>query len=173
MFEVLLFYLDLELQTLPRVGKNKSLVLRSDNSEWNCLTQNAFLWLHKNCIHQLFLSYHVSIKDSYHLIFTWLSRSHSVCSLLSIGQVENRQQLPRHLRQRKSVSASCLLLKSPHFVYSETATSAEFKIIANSFFLYTTTKSNGVYNHFHNILRLFDMLPNFPFTASETMRDYY
>ena len=26
------------------------------------------------------------------------------------------------------------------------------------------------YNHFHNILRLFDVLPNFPFTTSETMR---
>ena len=25
------------------------------------------------------------------------------------------------------------------------------------------------YNQFHNILRLFDVLPNFPFTASETM----
>ena len=30
-----------------------------------------------------------------------------------------------------------------------------------------------IYNHFHNILRLFDVLPNFPFTTSETMRDYY
>ena len=28
-------------------------------------------------------------------------------------------------------------------------------------------------NHFHNILKLFDVLPNFPFTTSETMRDYY
>ena len=28
-------------------------------------------------------------------------------------------------------------------------------------------------NIFHNILRHFDILPNFPFTASETMRDYY
>ena len=28
------------------------------------------------------------------------------------------------------------------------------------------------YNHFR-ILRLFDVLPNFPFTTSETMRDYY
>ena len=28
------------------------------------------------------------------------------------------------------------------------------------------------YNHFHNILRLFDVLTNFPFTASETMRNY-
>ena len=27
-------------------------------------------------------------------------------------------------------------------------------------------------NNFHNILRLFDVLPNFPFTRSETMRDY-
>ena len=29
------------------------------------------------------------------------------------------------------------------------------------------------YNHFHNILRLFDVLQNFPFITSETMRDYY
>ena len=28
------------------------------------------------------------------------------------------------------------------------------------------------YNHFH-ILTLFDVLPNFLFTTSETMRDYY
>ena len=28
-------------------------------------------------------------------------------------------------------------------------------------------------NNFHNILRLFDVLPNFPFTTSEAMRDYY
>ena len=28
-------------------------------------------------------------------------------------------------------------------------------------------------NHFHNIFRLFDVLPNFPFTTSETMRDCY
>ena len=29
------------------------------------------------------------------------------------------------------------------------------------------------HNRFHNILRLFDILPNFLFTTSETMRDYY
>ena len=29
------------------------------------------------------------------------------------------------------------------------------------------------YNHFHNILRLFDVLSNFLFTTSEMMRDYY
>ena len=29
------------------------------------------------------------------------------------------------------------------------------------------------YNPFHNILRLFDILTNFPFTSSETMGDYY
>ena len=29
-----------------------------------------------------------------------------------------------------------------------------------------------IYNHFHNILRLFDVLPNFPFTTSERMGDY-
>ena len=31
----------------------------------------------------------------------------------------------------------------------------------------------GNYNHFHNILGLFDVLPNFPFTTRKTMRDYY
>ena len=30
-----------------------------------------------------------------------------------------------------------------------------------------------IYNQFHNILRLFDVLPNFRFTTSETMHDYY
>ena len=28
-------------------------------------------------------------------------------------------------------------------------------------------------NKFHNVFRLFDVLSNFPFTASETMGDYY
>ena len=31
----------------------------------------------------------------------------------------------------------------------------------------------STYNHFHNILRLTNVLPNFLFTTSETMRDYY
>ena len=30
-----------------------------------------------------------------------------------------------------------------------------------------------IHNQFHNSLRLFDVLPNFPFTTSETMGDYY
>ena len=34
-------------------------------------------------------------------------------------------------------------------------------------------KEKFSYNHFHNILRLFDVLTSFPFTTSETMRDYY
>ena len=28
-------------------------------------------------------------------------------------------------------------------------------------------------NHFHNILRLFDVLPNFAYTTSKTTVDYY
>ena len=34
-------------------------------------------------------------------------------------------------------------------------------------------KNRPTYNYFQNILRLFDVLSNFPFTTSETMRDYY
>ena len=29
------------------------------------------------------------------------------------------------------------------------------------------------YNHGHNIMRIFDVLPNFPFTTSETKPDYW
>ena len=36
-----------------------------------------------------------------------------------------------------------------------------------------TIISMTTYNHFYNILRLFGVLPNFPFTTSETMSDYY
>ena len=35
------------------------------------------------------------------------------------------------------------------------------------------TSEHWSYNYFHNILRLFDALPNVPFTTSEMMRDYY
>ena len=34
-------------------------------------------------------------------------------------------------------------------------------------------KKNCEDKHFHNILRLFDALPNFSSTKSETMRNYY
>ena len=34
-------------------------------------------------------------------------------------------------------------------------------------------KSYKYINQFHNILRLLDVLPNFPSTTSETMGDYY
>ena len=34
-------------------------------------------------------------------------------------------------------------------------------------------KNTSAYNHFYNILRLFDVLSNFPFTTNEMMHDYY
>ena len=46
------------------------------------------------------------------------------------------------------------------------AKEAQFPV-PSSFF-----KGFQTYNHFHNILRLFYILPNFPFTTSETKRDY-
>ena len=33
-------------------------------------------------------------------------------------------------------------------------------------------KENFKHSHFHNILRIFDVLPNFAFATSETKRDY-
>ena len=45
--------------------------------------------------------------------------------------------------------------------------------IANPVRYPSLTRFYRTFNHFHNILRLFDVLPNFPFTTSETMRDYH
>ena len=36
----------------------------------------------------------------------------------------------------------------------------------------STTYYHGIYNHGHNILRTFDVLPNFSLTTSETKSDY-
>ena len=46
---------------------------------------------------------------------------------------------------------------------------------ANERILFMEDSLNGLflYNRFHNILRLFDVLINFPFTTGETMCDYY
>ena len=40
-------------------------------------------------------------------------------------------------------------------------------------YLFSIFTLSWFYNHFHNILRLFDVLPNFLFTKSETICDYY
>ena len=41
------------------------------------------------------------------------------------------------------------------------------------FAMISKKKKKYSYNQFHNILRLFDVLPNFSFTTSETIDDYY
>ena len=46
-------------------------------------------------------------------------------------------------------------------------------IFNNQIFYYDIkSKKNIADNHVHNILRLFDVLPNFIFTTSETKHDY-
>ena len=56
------------------------------------------------------------------------------------------------------------------------------KYARKGYFQLKTKKVNSIiefrifergYNHFHNILRLFVVLPNFLFTIGETMRNYY
>ena len=43
----------------------------------------------------------------------------------------------------------------------------------NYFGLFLGKNGLDTYNHFHNNLRLFDVLRNFSFITSETMCDYY
>ena len=54
-----------------------------------------------------------------------------------------------------------------------TSVFTEFQIginISRMFLLCVQTELN--YSHGHNIMRIFDVLPNFPFTTSETKLDY-
>ena len=46
-------------------------------------------------------------------------------------------------------------------------------ICENSYRVLAAHRRCFIYNHFHNILRLFDVLTNLPFTTSEAMRDYF
>ena len=48
----------------------------------------------------------------------------------------------------------------------------EDRIFNAHLFLTLNNFEKVTYNHLHNILGLFDVLPNFPFTTSETMRKY-
>ena len=59
------------------------------------------------------------------------------------------------------------LHKNPSLYFEEHCTKTFHLLWLASFSLKQT------YNHFHNILRLFDVLPNFSFATSETMHDYY
>ena len=45
--------------------------------------------------------------------------------------------------------------------------------VFNKFIKTQKANENFADNHFHNILRLFDILPNFLFTTSEKMRNDY
>ena len=46
-----------------------------------------------------------------------------------------------------------------------------FDVLSESLFGFVSY--SVFYNQLHNILRLFDVLPNFPFTTSETIGDCY
>ena len=51
---------------------------------------------------------------------------------------------------------------------TEKSSTRQRKILAHTY----RVKNIVSYNHGHNILRFFDVLPNFPFTTIETKHDY-
>ena len=56
------------------------------------------------------------------------------------------------------------------FVHAHSLSTRQFNATAH-FTNQRAVPEEVSYNHFHNILRLFDLLPNFPFTTNETMGD--
>ena len=70
-----------------------------------------------------------------------------------------------------------------YFIYEFLLDSPLTKLFLENKFSWTTSNKNKLihsfetssefHSHFHNILRLFGVLPNFLFTKSETMHDNY
>ena len=71
--------------------------------------------------------------------------------------------------KKSSVKDHCIL--SGHVCSFEDFTVLDYK--SHKFKVLIKESLLVNYNQFHNILRLFDVLPNFPFTTSQTMGDYY
>ena len=84
--------------------------------------------------------------------------------------LENEEQKHRNLITSGAKKAFQMKLKSFFIIFEEHYV-GETEILAG-----TRCEKNSIrfssYNLGHNILRLFDILPNFPFIASETNRDY-
>ena len=76
----------------------------------------------------------------------------------------------RQIRPRGSKNMT-LNLRIFLLVYSNTNLSAVVFQLTSRTFQYVSLilKESFTYNHFHNISRLFDVLPNFLFPANETM----
>ena len=68
-----------------------------------------------------------------------------------------------------SLSHTCTVVHSKLMVGYSYAAKIALKILIHRDFL----PSFFLYNHFHKILRLFDVLLSFLFTTSETIPDYY
>ena len=60
---------------------------------------------------------------------------------------------------------------NPEAYLEPSQTSTMKPICENSYRVLAAHRRCFICNHFHNILRLFDVLTNFPFTTNETMRD--
>ena len=76
----------------------------------------------------------------------------------------------------QSVSYRCFILtyfnisRSRSQLLCQINVSKDFANFTKKIFVEVLFKKLQAYNHFPNILRLFDVLPNFPFTTSETMK---
>ena len=103
---------------------------------------------HSNWLSFLELQYSLLLKQ---LVKWHASKVTSLCFHLSIHPLE----------ARKSVNSTLL---------------ARPRVFSLILFLFTgmlSKRRSLNHSHFHNTLRLFYVLPNFNFTESETMRDYY
>ena len=131
-------------------GFRKTLVNRNGLGRWVCssLYQSSIL--------------HIFFKYYFHpLTQRWLSRIRTVYF----------KKISWFLQLLKSnASNDCFFLKKNWQEMTSKKVFIGIRIIACFLLKYPQTP---IYNQFHNILRLLDILPNFPFTTSEMMCDHY
>ena len=152
------------------------------NTNWR---QKYFFWYCLNTIVRKFNNYNTTTVNSIQKNLSYLHEigeqvklslwSKRYCLKLILTSIficlqskflfQHERKLWRHL----SSSSTCFCYYRKHPNHDN-----RISLFATIFFLLLTIALIlCTYNHFHNVLRLFDVLPNFPFTASKTMRDYY
>ena len=141
----------IHLQNLRRAGLGrKKIVFKNKNGDQNHIRQqhlNIFLQISTSCLP-------VCCQLVLFANFSFVIPQTKTTLLSSVFLVNN---IASQQRSQTKMKRTLVYLVYYHVVVVESKVLYEIKS----------------YNHFHNILRLFDVLTNFPFIASETIHNYY
>ena len=132
-------------------------------------------------ISYIFLCYNVIIRNNYCIFYVFFLKSILVLFLeMKWNKWKWNSWMVTFVLKKKAYMITKMWNV---FVEGARWAGSSFCMLRAFFMLLTTVRNSNLnyecfevshsYNHFHNILKLFDVLPNFLFTTSKTMRHYY